>query len=175
MNQQRNKRRATRAEKTAASALGARLTPNSGAGTEKGDSRVRSTFSIENGVITQHGEGMRIESKCTEKETYSFNIATWDKIEKAALRAGETPVLHLRIGRMRDDFVLIAEKLAAALGCPRLDLSAESPKSCSLALSMFVRTTGESGHPHVSIQVQGKGFAMLRLNDFAQRWQEVMA
>ena len=175
MNQQRNKRRATRAEKTAASALGARLTPNSGAGTEKGDSRVRSTFSIENGVITQHGEGMRIESKCTEKEAYTFNIATWDKIALAALRAAETPVLHIRIGRMRDDFVLITESLASVLGCPRRELSVVSAKSCSLALTMFVRATQESTHQHISIKVGDRGFAMLRLNDFAQRWQEVMA
>lgn len=53
----------------------------SGAGTEKGDVRVKNVF--------------RIECKTTSKKSFSVTLEMIEKIEQAALSSGEMPILVL--------------------------------------------------------------------------------
>lgn len=72
-------KRAKKQERLLASRVGGRLTPASGAKSEKGDVRVK-------GV-------MRIEAKTTQKKSFSVTLEMIQKIEEAALTCDEMPVL----------------------------------------------------------------------------------
>ena len=72
-------KRAKKQEKALALRVGGRLTPASGAKSEKGDVRVRKV--------------MRIEAKTTKNKSFSVTLDMIRKIEEAALSADEMPVL----------------------------------------------------------------------------------
>lgn len=71
--------RAPRQEKQLAQRLGARTVKGSGVGAEKGDVRLK-------GVL-------RIEAKCTKNKSFSVTREMVEKIENAALGAGEVPAI----------------------------------------------------------------------------------
>lgn len=73
--------RARKQEKTLAKRLGGRTTPASGSKDEKGDVRVA-------GVV-------RVECKNTQAKSFSITQDMLDKIEAAALGAGEVPAIQV--------------------------------------------------------------------------------
>jgi len=72
-------KRAKRQEKEIAKRIGGRLVPRSGAGDIKGDCRLK-------GIL-------RIEAKTTGNRSFSVTLDMIDKIEEAAVSAGEMPVI----------------------------------------------------------------------------------
>ena len=74
-----SQKRAQKQEKETALRLGGRQTPASGARDVKGDVRVKRIA--------------RIECKTTKNKSFSVTLDMANKIEEAALSAGETPVL----------------------------------------------------------------------------------
>ena len=68
-------------ERDAAKRLGGRVVKGSGSGPEKGDVRVK-------GVL-------RLEAKCTSKNSFSVTREMVRKIEEAALGAGEVPAIEI--------------------------------------------------------------------------------
>ncbi len=61
--------------------LGGYVTPNSGAGSTKGDIRLKDIA--------------RVECKSTEKDKFLLTFAVIDKIRKEALSAGEVPLIQI--------------------------------------------------------------------------------
>lgn len=98
MTQRKRKKLATKAEKHASDRLGGRFTYNSGAGDEKGDSRVRLkyTFAADGSVETVI-PGYRIESKDTAKDSYRLHVKDWEIVRRNALSARESPIFHIRL------------------------------------------------------------------------------
>lgn len=72
-------RRAPKMEKELARRYGGRVTPGSGNGAIKGDVRVRDV--------------LRIEAKTTKHKSFSVTLDMVEKIENAALGAGELPCI----------------------------------------------------------------------------------
>jgi hypothetical protein len=152
MSAKRQKKLATRAEKHAASLLGARPTFNSGAGDEKGDSRVRQTFKVQNGEIVSGPAGYRIETKHTETGAYSLSALSWQKIETAALKSQETPIFHIKFTKALwpADIAVIPRHLAVfILGGNEEALGPEEYPRKSIRLSAldWHRLEGHAGGP----------------------------
>jgi Holliday junction resolvase len=80
-------RRAPKQERELAKRLGGKVTPGSGNGTIKGDVRVE-------GIL-------RVEAKTTKYKSFSVTLSMIEKIEHAALGAGEAPciVIEFHDGR----------------------------------------------------------------------------
>lgn len=171
MDARRNKKAATRAEKFAASEVGARLTPLSGAGTEKGDSRISSR------VGTEMREGLRVESKMTRRPAYSLNIATWMKLVKAAASAGEHPVLHVRLPG--HDLAVVSWGDAKWLW-PHLKhttVRRQEAKSLQIATKDWMTTVEQctSEPTHYLIQLGSRMLAVMRYKDFSEAWKKATA
>ena len=85
--------RAPKQEKELAQRLGGRRVPGSGCGLQKGDVRVK-------GVV-------RVEAKTTARSSFSVTAELLDKIESAALGAGEIPAMVIELeGGKREVAVL---------------------------------------------------------------------
>lgn len=72
---------APKQERLAAKTLGGKVVKGSGSGDERGDVRVK-------GVV-------RLECKCTAKKSFTLTRAMVEKIEAAALSAGEVPAMQI--------------------------------------------------------------------------------
>ncbi len=100
------KKRWTQQEKQANALVGARETVASGAANEDADGRFFGHW--------------RVESKGTVKSSYTLTGAVWAKLVVGALRAGEEPILHVRIGRStaveRDLVIVRTDFFDAAMG-----------------------------------------------------------
>lgn len=70
---------APKMERRLAAELGGRAVKGSGAGREKGDVRVKGL--------------LRVEAKCTKRDSFSITGPMLDKIEAAAIGAGEVPAV----------------------------------------------------------------------------------
>ena len=80
-------------EKELASRIGGKTTKRSGGGSEKGDVRLRGWT--------------RIECKTTKRSTFSVNSGMIDKIEQAAMSAGELPVIHIELEEGKREVVVM--------------------------------------------------------------------
>lgn len=72
-------RHAPKMEREMAARLGGRTVRGSGSGKEKGDVRVKGL--------------LRVEAKCTKRDSFSITGPMLDKIEAAAVGAGEIPAV----------------------------------------------------------------------------------
>lgn len=88
MAQHASHRRAPVMEAETAVRLGGRITKGSGNQIEKGDVRV---FRV-----------VRVECKCTANKSFSITRKMWDKIEMAAVMAGEIPAIYVEFDRGMD-------------------------------------------------------------------------
>lgn len=91
-------RRSKKQEKEIAKKIGGNRTPASGAGTVKGDVRLK-------GIA-------RIEAKTTKNKSFSVTLEMVSKIEEAALSTGEMPVI---VVEFTDGF---GKKLGELAVCP---------------------------------------------------------
>lgn len=91
-----NMRATVATEARVAKDYGGSRTPRSGADHIKGDIRAK--------------DKVRIEVKQTAGLSYRLHIDEWDKIEKAAKKAGEMPIFHIvltdRLGKEHDFTVM---------------------------------------------------------------------
>jgi hypothetical protein len=87
--------RAPKQEKETAVRVGGKQTPRSGAGTIKGDVRVR-------GVV-------RIENKTTEHKSFSVTTEHIAKLEAAVASGTEIPMMQIELDSGRVSFVVIPD------------------------------------------------------------------
>ncbi len=143
----KTKKLATKAEREIATSLGGRLTFNSGAGDEKGDSRVAQRFSVEGGQRVETVPiPMRIENKTTTRSLYRLHVRDWWKLRVAAGKAGENPLFHARTSctdRLRVTDVIVMTKdfyvnvLSSRYGvCPEVS---EEGKTTNLGREITLR------------------------------------
>lgn len=112
------RRKIARTERRVAVELGGRKTFASGSGDEKGDGRVPQQFTkTAGGIVPLRKYPLRIENKTTANHSYTLHADTWFTLKRAAVRAGEFPLMHLTLcdTGIRLQLAVLARDLAEEL------------------------------------------------------------
>lgn len=143
MSAKSDRRKISRHERRLSESLGGRKTFASGSGPDKGDGRVRQKYVVADGQLTTTVRfPLRIESKVTSKDQYRLTGVDWEKIRRAATRAGEHPLFHIQLsvpGVGAIQVAVISYNLATQLQLqiPRDDESYETVRSHTVKWDSF--------------------------------------